>query len=67
METICNFSLPVNLNDGEDPDPKLADYEYSKMICETAESLETAILPEVITDGEITLMFIRPFLMLKLL
>ena len=52
METICDFSLPVNLNNGIDPDPKLADWEYSRMVCETAESLETAILPEVITDGE---------------
>ena len=50
METICDFSLPVNLNNGVDPDPKLADWEYSKMICETAEII--AIDPEVISDGE---------------
>lgn len=49
METICDFSLPVNLNDGDD-DPKLADWEYSKMICNSEEVLGVGV--EIITDGE---------------
>lgn len=50
MLTNCEFSDPINLNNGIDPDPKLADWEYSKMICETS---ETVIVPgEIISDGE---------------
>lgn len=49
MLTNCEFLDPVNLNDGDD-DPKLADWEYSKMTCETAEII--SVPGEIISDGE---------------
>jgi len=52
MKTICNFSDPVFLN--PDPDPNKDVWNYSTMVCETTENLETAILPDVISDGENT-------------
>lgn len=49
METICDFLDPIDLNDGE-LDPKLADWEYSKMICNSEEVLGVGV--EIISDGE---------------
>jgi len=45
----CEFLEPINLNNG-DPDPKLADWEYSEIICETGEII--SVPAEIISDGE---------------
>jgi len=49
MEINCELLNPINLNDG-DPDPKLADWEFSNLVCS---SEETPVVPfQIITDGE---------------